>query len=295
MNQLSRREFLSVSSLGAAAGGMAMLRPSWLPGADDPQQMQFGLVTYLWGRDWDLPTLISNCENTKVLGVELRTEHAHGVEPTLSASQREEVKQRFEDSPVICLGPGTNQQFDDPEPEKLKANIEGTKAFIKLSHDIGGTGVKVKPNSFHKEVPHEQTIEQIGRGLNEVGRFAGEYGQQIRLEVHGSCAELPTIHAIMEIADNPHVAVCWNCNAEDLTGAGLEHNFHLVRDRFGDTVHVRELDGTEYPYQTLVNLLVASNYGGWVLLEARTEPADRVAALRQQRELFEQMVAKARG
>jgi hypothetical protein len=50
--------------------------------------MKFGLVTYLWGKDWDLPTLISNCEKTGYLGVELRTQHAHGVETTLNASQR---------------------------------------------------------------------------------------------------------------------------------------------------------------------------------------------------------------
>ena len=26
--------------------------------------MQLGLVTYMWGADWDLPTLIKNCEAT---------------------------------------------------------------------------------------------------------------------------------------------------------------------------------------------------------------------------------------
>ncbi len=293
MPHLSRRQFLAAGSLGLSAWGTQGLQPCWSADTADAAGMQFGLVTYLWGKDWDLPTLLENCEQTEVLGVELRTEHAHGVEPTLSASERQEVKSRFEDSPVACLGPGSNQQFDDPDPAKLRTNIEGTKAFIKLSHDIGGSGVKVKPNSFHKDVPRERTIEQIGRSLNEVGRFAADFGQQIRLEVHGSCAELPTIHAIMQIADNPNVAVCWNCNAEDLAGDGIQHNFHLVRDRFGDTVHVRELDGEEYPYQTLVNLLVATNYAGWVLLEARTNPDDRVAALRQQRELFEQMVSRA--
>ena len=24
--------------------------------------MRFSLVTYMWGADWDLPTLIANCE-----------------------------------------------------------------------------------------------------------------------------------------------------------------------------------------------------------------------------------------
>ena len=42
--------------------------------------MKFGLVTYQWGKDWDLPTLITNCERTGYHGIELRTQHAHGVE-----------------------------------------------------------------------------------------------------------------------------------------------------------------------------------------------------------------------
>ena len=35
------------------------------------------------------------------------------------------------------------------------------------------------------------------------------------------------------------------------------------------------------------------NYEGWILLEARTQPADRVVALREQLELFNKLVAQA--
>jgi sugar phosphate isomerase/epimerase len=227
--------------------------------------------------------------------VETRTQHAHGVEPSLTAAQRKEVKKRFADSPVELIGPGTNQQYDDPEPEKLKASIEGTKAFIKLSHDCGGSGVKVKPNSFHKNVPHEVTIEQIGKSLNVVGAYAADYGQEIRLEVHGSCCELPTIKSIMDYVDQKNVGVCWNCNNQDLQGEGLEYNFNLVKDRFGKTAHVRELNLGDYPYQQLIDLFVGMDYSGWLLLEARTKPADRIAALIEQQEVFKKMVAKARG
>ena len=71
--------------------------------------MAFGLVTYQWGRDWDLPTLIANCEETRVLGVELRTTHAHGVEPRLNAGQRREVKKHFDGSPVTLVGLGSSE------------------------------------------------------------------------------------------------------------------------------------------------------------------------------------------
>ena len=293
----SRRDFLKRSiSVGAAAlVGQPLGRTLLLAAERSGSKMKFGLVTYQWGRDWDLPTLIANCEKTKVLGVELRTEHAHKVEANLSDAQRREVKKRFADSAVTLVGLGTNFAFHYPDPAKLKADIEGAKQYIKLSHDVGGLGVKVKPNDLPAGVPKEKTIEQIGRSLNELGRFGAEYGQPIRLEVHGSCAPLPIIKAIMNVAEHPNVGVCWNCNSQDLEGQGLEYNFNLVKDRFGDTAHIRELNVGDYPYQDLMNLFAAMNYGGWILLEARTEPADRVKALAEQRELFEQMVAKAQG
>jgi sugar phosphate isomerase/epimerase len=179
----TRRDFLKVSG---AALGTALLAPAGSALAARPgDRMAFGLVTYLWGQDWDLPTLIANCEASRVLGVELRTEHAHGVEPRLSPEQRAEVAARFADTEVTLVGLGSNERFDHPDPQVLNKAIETTKAFIVLSHDVGGTGVKVKPDSFHKEVPREKTIEQIGRALNQLGEFGMGYGQQIRLEVHG--------------------------------------------------------------------------------------------------------------
>ncbi len=253
-----------------------------------------GLVTYLWGEDWDLETLIGNCSEAQLLGVELRTTHAHGVERTLNAQQRLDVKERFADSPLTLVGIGSNESYDHPDPEKLDAAITATKEFIQLSHDVGGSGVKVKPNSFHDGIPHEVTIEQIGKSLNVLGKYGADFGQQIRLEVHGECAQLPTMKAIMDIADHPNVAVCWNANDEDLQGEGLDYNFNLVKDRFGDTAHVRELNVGEYPYQSLMNLFVAMDYNGWILLEARTKPADRVLAMKEQRSLFHEMVKNAK-
>jgi len=296
MAQITRREIL----LGGAVLGIGLARrnstlANGLLGESSEKTIRLGLVTYLWGRDWDLPTLIANCEKTGMEGVELRTEHAHGVEPEIGPEKRAEVKKRFADTSVILVGLGSNEAFHYPNPEQLKRAIERTKAFIKLSHDIGGLGVKVKPNDLPKNVTQEKTIEQIGKALNELAAFAADYGQRLRLEVHGQCAPLPIMRKIMDVATHPNVGLCWNSNGEDLQGEGLEYNFNLVKDRLADTVHVRELNMGDYPYQKLFDLLVQNKYKGWVLLECRTDPADRVAALIEQRKVWEEMMAKARG
>ncbi len=293
MFTFNRRQVLQLSA-GAAA--LAAL-PRTTQAAEEPkgENIAFGLVTYQWGKDWDLPTLIANLQKTKVPGVELRTTHAHGVEPKLNEAEREEVRKRFADSGVTLVGIGSDERFDNPDPAKVKKAIEASKEFIRLSHDIGGSGVKVKPDRFYPDVPREKTIEQIGKALNELGEYAAGFGQQVRLEVHGQCAELPTIAAIMKVATDENVYVCWNSNVQDLQGEGLDANFKLVRDRFGATVHVRELNDKVYPFEKLMKMLVDSDYAGWVLLEASSSPEDRIAALTEQKAMFDAMIAKARG
>ena len=287
-----RRDFIK----GVALTAMALALPNGelFANAKKGSKMKIGLVTYLWGKDWDVPTIIDNCTKSKVLGVELRTEHKHGVELTLNSIQRKEVKKRFADSAVVVLGYGSNVQFDNPDTAILKQNINRAKELLKLTHDIGSSGLKVKPNEFHEGVSHEKTLEQIGRSLNEVGKFAGDLGQQVRLEVHGrGTQELPNIKSIMDVADNHNVTVCWNSNPTDMNGKGLEYNFNLVKDRFGDTVHIHEMNTGDYPFPELMNLLLKMDYSGWLLLECSTDPGDKVKAMIEQREIWEKMIANA--
>ena len=170
LNTSDRRHFLrSALALAAASGSAATVcgtlsRAAVAAEETKPGAMKFGLVTYQWGADWDLPTLLKNCETAGAAGVELRTMHAHGVEPSIDTAKRVEVKKRFADSPVVFVGMGSNEAFHSPDPAELKASIERAKGFIKLSHDLGGSGAKVKPNDLPKEVPHAKTIEQIGQG-----------------------------------------------------------------------------------------------------------------------------------
>ena len=88
---IDRKTFLQ--NLSIAAG--AALLPNFTQGnplLGKKPKMQLGFVTYLWGKDWDVPTLIKNLSDTHITGVELRVEHAHKVMPDLTPEQRKEVK-----------------------------------------------------------------------------------------------------------------------------------------------------------------------------------------------------------
>src|SRR4051794_35068003 len=154
--------------------------------------MRLGLVTYNLARDWDLPTLIRNCEETGFEAVELRTTHAHGVEPELDAAGRERVRELFAGTPVRLLGLGTTCEFHSPDPAVVRENVERCREFALLARDVGAKGVKVRPNGFPEGVPVERTLEQIGKALRECGEAAAPLGVQVWLEVHGrGTSELP--------------------------------------------------------------------------------------------------------
>ncbi|MEX0884707.1 MAG: TIM barrel protein [Cyclobacteriaceae bacterium] len=157
-----------------------------------------------------------------------------------------------------------------------------------MCHVIGATGIKVKPNTLPEGVSREKTIAQIARSFNDVGQYAQDYNQMVRVEVHGKITqELPIMKAIFEQVTEPNVKICWNSNDTDLKDPGLAANFDLVKQWLGDTTHVRAFNENKYPWQSLFSLLNENNYQGWILLEAHSNPSDKIAAMLEQKEMFE--------
>jgi sugar phosphate isomerase/epimerase len=286
-----RRDFIKSAGLTFVAAGVlgrsalaaeSAKQPSFIL---RPSKMKLGTVTYNIAKDWDVPTIIKNCTETKFQGVELRTSHAHGVEVALTKPQREEVKKQFRDSPVELMGLGSAFDFHTPDQSKLRADIAATKEYIVLAQDVGASGVKVRPNGLPKEVPKQKTLEQIGKSLREIGEFAAGHGVQIRLEVHGSeTSQVPSIKTIMDVADHKNVGVCWNSNQGDLEGEGFDHNFTLLKNKIF-TVHMRDLYLDEYPFRKLLTRLNESGFSGYCLAEI-PESKDPLRVMRYFRSLW---------
>ena len=284
----NRRQFLKAGGLGLGVFGLAgrqALAADKTAGFAKPSKLRLGTVTYNLAKDWDIAMIIRNCEEAKFEGVELRTTHAHGVEVSLSKAQREEVKKRFAESKVELMGLGSAFDYHTPDQAKLRKDIEATKEYIVLAHDVGATGVKVRPNGLPKEVPAEKTLEQVGKSLRGLGEFADGYGQQIRLEVHGAGTSLlPNIKKIMDVANHKSVGICWNSNQTDLEGEGFDHNFNLVKDKIV-TVHMRDLSLDEYPFRRLLARLNEIGFAGFCLAEI-PDSADPVRVMKYYRALF---------
>ena len=290
MRKFTRRNFLAVTGLGAGCAAAARgYEESPLYGAARAASspMKIGIVTYNIASDWDLPTIIKNCTETKYDGVELRTTHGHGVELSLAPAQRAEVKKRFADSPVKLAQLGSTYEFHSTDAAELRNNIEGCKQYIQLARDVGAFGVKVRPNGLQTKagILVEKTLEQIGRSLRELGKTASENGIEIRLEVHGQgTSRLEHIQKIMQIADHPMVTVNWNSNQTDLEGGALQDNFARVSAKIRH-VHMRDLFVEEYPWRDLIGLLAGIRFQGYCCAEMPGS-SDPLRVMRYFRALF---------
>jgi sugar phosphate isomerase/epimerase len=283
---LNRRGFLKTGAAFAAAGAM----PGTTGKAEAALQsdLKLGLVTYNLAKQWDVPTIINNCTETNYEGVELRSTHAHGVEPDISAAKRKEVKQRFNDSPVTLVSLGSACEYHK-EPADVKKNIEDTKAFIRLAADLGAEAVKVRPNGCEMEGDqfHDPTLVQIGEALAECGEYGAERNVDIRVEVHGrNTQRAPAMERIMNVANHSHVNVCWNCNPTDhLEDGGFDANFDRLKYRI-HFVHLKELSDPQYPYRRFFRRLKQVGYNGYCCMEVGKGSEDPIRFMEYYRELF---------
>jgi hypothetical protein len=230
--------------------------------------MLLGAVTYNVLKDMDLETLIKTLESARFEAVELRTSHKHGVEPALTAAERTKVRERFQKSKVRLVSFGTTCEFHSPDPAVRRKQVEEGKRFIELAHDTGAFGIKVRPNGFPKEVPRDQTVQNIGACLRELGQIGQGYGVEIWMEVHGKDTQVPQAAAdIMKATKHSNVGLCWNSNPTDVADGSVKQSFALLRPWL-KSCHINELV-SGYPYRELFRLMRETKYDRWTLCEAQ--------------------------
>lgn len=256
--------------------------------------MKLGLVTYQMAAEWDVDTIIKNCQAAGFQGVELRTTHAHKVEETLTKAERAVVRKKFADSGIAAYGIGTAFDYHTPDAAKLRADIEASKRHLDLAKDIGCEGIKIRPNALPSGVPEEKTLEQIGVSLREVAASGKDQGLKVWMEVHGKDTCRPDrMRKILDYADHSNAYVTWNCNPGETDANGsVRPNFELLKHAIG-CVHIQELwDTKRYPWQEIFTLLKGIGYTGWTSYEGPGS-SDAVFVMKCYRRIWELYVENA--
>lgn len=319
MKNGGRRTFLKASGTALAGLGSLLathvpLRARATPDGGRAAGFRLGMVTYELGKNWGIETIIKNCQIAGFEAVELRTTHNHGVELSLSREERAEVRKRFEGSHVRLLSLGTTCEFRHSQAGLVEKNVEETRRWCELAHDLGSLGVKVRPNGFVKDVPKEKTLEQIGQALQKCGDAARDQGVEIWVEVHGEGTQDPAnIRRIMEVANHPSVGTCWNSNDTDVVDGSVKEYFDLLKPWLRNC-HINELwrnpspwggsmgqppeqanpgfpaYAKPYPFRELFHLMRAAGYSRYTLAEV-PESCGPIRFMRYYRSLWEQLAA----
>jgi sugar phosphate isomerase/epimerase len=262
----------SLAALPVPAGALASAASE-----EKAPKFRLGLVTYNLAADWPLDTLLKVCKSAGISPVELRTTHKHGVEPTLSKEKRVEVRKKFADSGVELWGSGSVCEFHSPSEAEVTRNIEVCKQFVELVADLGGKGVKVRPNNLPDKKNVEKTLEQIGKALIPCGKAAAEAGVEIWVEVHGAgTAHPPYIKTIMEQCGHPKVGITWNSNPTDIKDGSVAEYFKLLRPWLR-SCHINEIykDAAGiYPYRELFRLMRETGYDRVTMVEVGRKAPD---------------------
>jgi sugar phosphate isomerase/epimerase len=273
---LGRREF--IASAGALAGSpwVPAPRPEPRPLPEEPA-FKLGTITYNIGARWDLGTLLRACKATRFEYVELRTTHAHKVEPALGPEERRGVRRQFEDAGLHLWSFGTVCEFQSPDPAILKQQIEECRAFCQLARDVGARGVKVRPNGLPKGVEPQKTLDQIGGALAECGKAAADCGVEIWVEVHGNGTQIPSnIRTILDRCAHKSVGACWNSNPTDVKDGSIREAFELLKKDLR-SCHINEL-WSGYPYRELFTGLRSIGYDRVTFMEVAGVPEEPGAA-----------------
>jgi sugar phosphate isomerase/epimerase len=255
---MNRRTFLAASAAPIAA--------TTAPLSAAAPRFQLGSVTYNLLQNMDLETIIQTLEKTGYAAVELRTGHKHGVEPSLDAAARAQVKARFERSKVKLLSYGSTCEFQSPDPSVRRHQLETGKAFVDLARDTGAIAVKVRPNGLPAGVPLDTTVSNIASGIRELGEYGQSKGIEIWMEVHGAkTQEFPLASRILRTIDHKNVGACWNSNPTDVVDGSVRQAFDALGG-FIRNCHISELT-SGYPYREFFRFLRESGYSRYTLAE----------------------------
>jgi sugar phosphate isomerase/epimerase len=256
------------------------------------EYMTFAFSTSEWGSGWDLLQLLENLETAGVKQVELGAGHAHGIAPVLGPDERTGLREQLEEAGVAVVGMRGDVAFDAVDKGALATSIDQVKQLVRLGHDVGGSGVRVRLGDLKGD---EALIEQTATVLRELGDFALGFGQEIRVEVQAGSGNMADLVAVLKAVNHDQVRAAFGVGNAALTAKGVEEEFKQVKDYLGSVVLVDvQQEGDVEAYDTLAKLLVEVDFEGRVLLTTKAEVGDAVSATGRQKVLWEQRLKKAR-
>jgi len=298
-NQSNRREFLQTSVISAAALILPTTALAGMPVVSnaEPQQssktfrMKLGFMSSL-AQDKTIPQLIDMAKTYGYQSVEFRPEwkHAHGVELSMSKSQRKEARNRFADNgiEISAVSPGVKFLKDDRDQQ-----LEKMFQYIDLAADLGAPYIrffadKLPEDPVERRESHKVQSEYQARAAVK----AWEAGVMLALETHGNSIGVDTGEMMFLAGYPPAFRVNWHLSHSLKNGEDTDTAYRHIKGR---VVHVHwsipEETVTMKAIERQFELLLNDGFAGTFSVEVIKE-GDNTNLLIEHARIWKQMKAK---
>jgi sugar phosphate isomerase/epimerase len=232
--------------------------------------------------DWTLSETVAGMKRHGFEGYEPRVEWGHraGVELTLSASDRAEVRKQFEDEglKICCIATGC--RFAMKEPEERAKNTETLKRYVDFAGDLGAPCIRV----FGGAIPGGElygVVKYAAEAIRPALDQARARGVTVLMETHDDWRRASQVRAVIQELQHPAFAALWDImhtqrvfetpeESFAILGPHIRH-LHLHEGRYSEDG--LKLD-TDVPlgegvidHATPFRLLMAAGFDGYASVE----------------------------
>ena len=208
---ISRRRFIQYSAMAAATS------PLYASTAKT-KRLPIGFST-LGCPAWDWNKILDFAKQNGFSTVELR-----GLQGTMDLPSRAEFAPgRIEQSKKDVAGRGlriscvsSSANMHDTDPQKHEAQLADARKFIDLASELGAPYVRVFGNKVIGD--RDAAVKNVAQSLRSLGEYSGPKRVTVLIESHGDFTDSPTLRALLETADSPHVALLWDAHHTFVSG-----------------------------------------------------------------------------
>ncbi len=268
--KISRRDFLTTSTLAGLAAGVA-----W-PEAAKPRLA----FSTLGCPKWTWPQILDFAAANGYSGIELR-----GIlgdldlpnRPELASNKIPGVKKDLAAHGLKVSDLGSSSEMHLTDPDKRAQSIADAKRFIDLAEKLEAPYVRIFGNKL--EEPRDECIHRVAAGMRELAIYAAPRNVSVIIESHGDFVTTPLLKQVLTEADHPNALLLWDAHHTFVDGheepestvrelgKWIRHT-HLKDSvpQNGDRHYVLTGKG-DVPVKRQMQALAATNYKGYFCFE----------------------------
>jgi sugar phosphate isomerase/epimerase len=237
-------------------------------------------VSTLGCPEWTLEEILERAASYGYDGIELRGIGAnldlHDAPGFTTKADRQTRRSQIADAGLAVAAVDSSVQLTPSDPEARMRNLYLGRVTIDLAQDLGAPFVRVFGGGIPEGEERASAVVRAADALRQLADYAQEQGDvTVVLETHDAFSKGSEVAELLALVPHPRAAALWDLHHPFRQGEAPEETNRLIgaQTRF---VHVKDSQpgGTyclpgegDIPLRTMIDLLRASDYDGWLSLE----------------------------